>query len=156
MKEFDELLNEVLRKDARVEVPAGMERRIASVLSSERKRLSGKRRIWREALAATILLGLAGIWALSRSQRMIAVAPKPGSVVAPKSTTDNSASLPSPSRDSQGAAVVRASISERRPRRQLQAKALRLAPLEIEPLVIKPIQIASLTSSTSAGKEEVR
>jgi hypothetical protein len=156
MKEFDELLNEVLLEDGNREPPIGMERRIALALSSERKRVFIRRKILREALAATILLGLAGIWALSRSQRMVPVASKPGFVGAPKSIADNTASLPLLSRDSGGADVERASIPERRPRRRPQGKTLRLAPLEIEPLVIKPIEIASLTSSTSTGKGEVR
>jgi len=156
MKEFDALLNEVLHQDANLEPSAGLERRIASALSSEGKRLLDKRRFWREAIAATILLGLAATWALKRSQPIVPLLPRPGSAVEPRPVAAAPQSLALLTQSSTGTLLARASMPRNRPRRRFQRKTVQLAPLEIEPLVIKPIEIASLTSSTSTGKGEVR
>lgn len=156
MKEFDELLKQVLCEGVNLEPPVGMELRIALALSSDRKRTRNTRRIWLQALAATILLGLAGIWGLYRSQRIVTVVPKAVFVGEQKFIADNTNRPLLPSQASQGSALERASVSGRHPLRQHQRRTFQLAPLKIEPLSIKPIEIASLTSSNSTGKGEVR
>jgi hypothetical protein len=156
MTEFDELLNEVLSEDARVEVPMGMEMRIALAPSEERRRRFSKRRLWVEAVAAAILLGLATTWSLRGFRQLVPVAPEAGFVVALRSAADNSVNLRSTTQASQGPALGLAYIPETRPQRKIQTRAAQISPLEIEPLVIRPIEIASLPPRTSTGNGEVR
>lgn len=156
MTEFDELLNEVLGEDARIEVPTGLEMRIALALSEVRKRRFSKRRLWVEAVAAAILLGLATTWSLRGFRKLVTVAHKAGPVVALRTAADNSVNPRSTTQASQGSALGLAYIPETRPQRKTQTRAVQISPLEIEPLVIRPIEIASLPPRTSTGNGEVR
>jgi hypothetical protein len=156
MNEFDDLLREVLAADVCVEPPLGMERRIAAALSVQAKRRSRMRWIALDAIAAALLIGLAGMM-VSRQRSAVVLPSMPSERVwrAETAASDvRSAIIPTKDFLERAAhrwpprPVVR---SRRTPRRATPG----IASIAIVSLTIKPIEVASLALGKSTERSRV-
>ena len=153
MNEFDDLLCEVLAADVCVEPPLGMERRIAAALSVAAARDSRRRWIVLDAIAAVLLIGVAGMMVLRhRSVVVLVSVPSERVSMAETAAPDlRSAIIPTPDFLERAAhrwpsrQVVR---SRRSPRRATPG----IAPMAIASLTIKPIEVAPLALGKSTER----
>lgn len=148
MSEFDKLLSEVLAADVCVEPPLWMERRLRAALLAARERRPLAVRFLREAMAAAVLLGVAGLLVVRHRVAVSAPAVSPAPELAGRAAmpvVDAMAAL-SVKRDIAAGKGAVAKLQTKR----VSAKAVaNVIPLTVAPLRVEPIEVASLNFDTA-------
>lgn len=160
MNDFDELLNEVLRRDVNPQPPSGLKKRIIAGLPVENKHSPDRRRAW-VGVAAAIMVGLA-MWTLARMRIAFPV-------VAPSEkvslTRPDNSPEPIESHEAELLKLDQKPGARRltphlriavHPHSVSQQSAIRIAPLEIGPIVVQSIEIASIAPGGSTRRGKIR
>lgn len=155
MKDFEELLDGVLREDAEVNPRIGFERRMLARILTKPRRSSHKWRIWSAALTASVLSVAVVVWTntylaptVQRVSLPAALSQSTHSHVAIAKDHNESPKL---GKRLQTLGIKRTATMRGAKNRPalLREDPIRIKPIEIESLVIEPIQIASLTTRTT-------
>jgi hypothetical protein len=147
MREFDELLDQLLREDAR-EVPRpGMERRVLERVYAESRGPSRRWMMW-GALAATALSAGVMVWINARpvpgSQRMSSPTVQSQGAQTRVAVVSDIGAPNLQSRAGSSGTKRRVSLKGvKSPSTLLREDPIRIEPIEIAPLVIDPIDVAS-------------
>lgn len=151
MNDFDELLDEVLHRDANPQPPADLKKAIVAGLRTEQKHTRSARSVW-VGIAAAVIVGLA-TWTLTRTKVAFLV-DTPSEKVA--QTRPNHSPQPIASHHAASLGLTpRVSIASP-PHSTSQRRAVQIAPLKVEPIAIQPIEIASISTGISTTKGKIR